>query len=234
MDYVPHKYWYLPTRLHGVTFQMNVILKHRICYAMIRPWPILWYVVFFWWNIDTPPPHFFYIAQFLIRIQSGHHPNSPDMLPLQQCSQKMCYKRCIYWSSGKLFKARPFKQCIKMQYSAVRIRWHMPRSRILSFSEIDESMWLGRGNSSVDYWQPRCANKLVAFVLCCRGYAPRPREACWIPTPFSCCPFTSPPTHRRMPCHINCALRASLYRHYSSTTKTNQSMMLQNNHCCLW
>jgi hypothetical protein len=36
----------------------------------------------------------------------------------------------------------------------------------------------GVGDSSVDYWQPRSAGRLVAFVLCWRGYAPRCCEAC--------------------------------------------------------
>jgi hypothetical protein len=58
-------------------------------------------------------------------------------------------------------------------YTAVKIRWHMRRNQILSFSETDESMWLGGGDTSVDYWQPSCAGKLEAFVLCWRGYAPR-------------------------------------------------------------
>jgi hypothetical protein len=28
-------------------------------------------------------------------------------------------------------------------------------------------------------------------------------RACWIPTPFSCCPLISPPTRRRVPCNLN-------------------------------
>jgi hypothetical protein len=44
---------------------------------------------------------------------------------------------------------------------------------------------------------------LVAFVLCWRGYAPRSCEACWILTPFSCFPFISPPTLRRVSRHLN-------------------------------
>jgi hypothetical protein len=86
---------------------------------------------------------------------------------------------------------------------AVRMRWHTRRNQISSLGETDESMWLGRGNSSVDYWQPRCAGQLVAFVLCWRGYVPRSCDACWIPTPFSCCPFTFAPLRRRVQCHIN-------------------------------
>jgi hypothetical protein len=75
-----------------------------------------------------------------------------------------------------------------------------------SFDETEKSMWPGGGCSSVDHWQPRCAGQLVAIVPCWRGYAPRSCEACWIPTRFSCYPFTSPPTHRRVPCHVNRAL----------------------------
>jgi hypothetical protein len=29
---------------------------------------------------------------------------------------------------------------------------------------------------------------------------------CWVPTPFSCCPFTSPPARRLVSCHLNRAL----------------------------
>jgi hypothetical protein len=60
-----------------------------------------------------------------------------------------------------------------------------------------------RGDSSVDYWQPRCVDQLVAFVLCWRGYALQSCETWWILTPFSCCPFIAPPTHHRVPCHLN-------------------------------
>jgi hypothetical protein len=61
----------------------------------------------------------------------------------------------------------------------------------------------GRQSSSVNYWQPRWAGQLVAFILCWRGYAPRLSEARWIPTPFSCCPFISLPTHHHVPSHLN-------------------------------
>ena len=80
---IPHKYWYLSTRLHGVTSQVNVILPHRTCCAMMKPWPILLY----WPNIflvkHKNATNFFYNAQFLIRIPVGTHQNMCDMLPLQ-------------------------------------------------------------------------------------------------------------------------------------------------------
>jgi hypothetical protein len=34
---------------------------------------------------------------------------------------------------------------------------------------------------------------------------------CWVPTPVSCCPLTSPPTRHRVPCHLNHALPAARF-----------------------
>jgi hypothetical protein len=59
------------------------------------------------------------------------------------------------------------QRCWNSRYTAVRIRWHMHRNQILSFGEMDELMWLGRGDSSVDYWQPTC----VGQHLDCAGEA---------------------------------------------------------------
>jgi hypothetical protein len=91
-------------------------------------------------------------------------------------------------------------------YSAVRIRWHTRRNQISSFGETGESMWLGGGDSSIDYLQPSSEGQLVAFVLCWTDCAPRCCKACWTLTPFSCYPFTCPPSRRRVPCRINRAL----------------------------
>jgi hypothetical protein len=56
--------------------------------------------------------------------------------------------------------------------AAVKIRWHTRRNQISSFGETDESVWLSRVHSSVNYWQPRCAGQLLVFVLCWGGYVP--------------------------------------------------------------
>jgi hypothetical protein len=57
--------------------------------------------------------------------------------------------------------------------------------------------------------------QLVEFVLCWRGCAPLSCKACWIPTPFCCYPFTSPPTRRRAPWYINRAVPVLLNTYFS-------------------
>jgi hypothetical protein len=56
---------------------------------------------------------------------------------------------------------------------------------------------------------------MSAGSICTVLETPRSCEACWIPTPFSCCPFISPPTRRRVPCHLNRTLRTGNRRCYS-------------------
>jgi hypothetical protein len=78
--------------------------------------------------------------------------------------------RCVH---PNILRIQPLMAPWKEQmYSGVKIRWHTRRNQISSSG----GMWLGGGDSSVDYWQPRCAVQLVAFVLCWRGYAPRSCE----------------------------------------------------------
>ena len=43
--------------------------------------------------------------------------------------------------------------------------WHTHRKHISSFGETDESIQIGGGVSSVDYWQPRCAHQLLLLVV---------------------------------------------------------------------
>jgi hypothetical protein len=43
MECIPHKYWYLSSWLHHITSQVNVILHHRTCCALMKPRLILWY-----------------------------------------------------------------------------------------------------------------------------------------------------------------------------------------------
>jgi hypothetical protein len=41
----------------------------------------------------------------------------------------------------------------------------MRGNQISSFGETDESIYIGRGVSSVDYWQASCALQPAGFVL---------------------------------------------------------------------
>jgi hypothetical protein len=72
------------------------------------------------------------------------------------------------------------------------MRWHTRRNQISSFDETDESISIGRGVSSVDYWQASCAHQPAGFVLLVQACVLLPCDAYWLPTPFSCFPFTSP------------------------------------------
>ena len=92
---------------------------------------------------------------------------------------------------------------------------------------MDESMLLGGRDRSVNYWQPRYAHQLVAFVLCCTDHVPRLCEASWIPTPLPCSHLIFPTCHH-MPSHTNQAVltfqlkaltlcKASCYRYVCKT-----------------
>jgi len=63
------------------------------------------------------------------------------------------------------------------------------------------------GVSSVDYWQASCAHQPAGFVLLVQACVLQSCDAYWLPTPFSCFPFTSPPVRRRVPSHFNWTLR---------------------------
>jgi len=43
-------------------------------------------------------------------------------------------------------------------YTVFEMWWHTRGNQSSSFGETDESVQIGRGVSSVDYWQPRCAH----------------------------------------------------------------------------
>jgi hypothetical protein len=61
------------------------------------------------------------------------------------------------------------------------------------------------GVSSVDYWQASCAHQPAGFVLLLQARVLQSCDAYWLPTPFSCFPFTSPPM-RRVPSHFKWTL----------------------------
>jgi len=57
----------------------------------------------------------------------------------------------------------------------------------------------GGGVSSADYWP-------AGFVLLVQACVLQSCDAYWLPTPFSCFPFTSPPVPHRVPSHFNWTL----------------------------
>jgi len=67
----------------------------------------------------------------------------------------------------------------------------------------------GRGEggvSSTDYWQASCTHQPAGFVLLVQACVLQSRDAYWLPTPFSCFTFTSPPVRHRVPSHFNWTL----------------------------
>jgi hypothetical protein len=63
-----------------------------------------------------------------------------------------------------------------------------------------------RGVSSVDYWQASCTHQPAGFVLLVQACVLQSCDAYWLPTPFSCFPFISPPVRHRVPSHFNWTL----------------------------
>jgi hypothetical protein len=61
------------------------------------------------------------------------------------------------------------------------------------------------GVSSVDYWQASCTHQPAGFVLLVRACVLQSCDAYWLPTTFSCFPFTSP-VRPRVPSHFNWTL----------------------------
>jgi hypothetical protein len=59
------------------------------------------------------------------------------------------------------------------------------------------------GVSSVDYWQASCSHQPAGFVLLVQACVLQSCDAYWLPTPFSCFPFASPPVRQRVPSRFN-------------------------------
>jgi hypothetical protein len=64
----------------------------------------------------------------------------------------------------------------------------------------------GRGVSSVDYWQASCTHQPAGFALLVQASVLQSCDAYWLPTPFYCFPFTSPPVRHRVPSHFKRSL----------------------------
>jgi hypothetical protein len=58
----------------------------------------------------------------------------------------------------------------------------------------------------VDYWQASCAHQPAGFALLVQACVLQSCDANWLPTPFSCFPFTSPPVRHRVPSHFKRSL----------------------------
>jgi hypothetical protein len=115
------------------------------------------------------------------------------------------------------------RNCVRYSVveTAFEIWWHTRRNQISSFDETDESISIGRGVSSVDYWQASCAHRPAGFVLLVQACVLQSCDAYWLPTPFSCFPLTSPPVRRRVPSHIKRTLPVTFSLLYTSVTTQN-------------
>ena len=81
----------------------------------------------------------------------------------------------------------------------------------------------GRGVSSVVYWQSSCAHQPAGFVLLVQACVLQSCDAYWLPTPFSCFPFTSPPLRHRVPSHFNWTLPPPYWAQMSSSAPNSQT-----------
>jgi len=72
---------------------------------------------------------------------------------------------CVTTGTGvQLHKVSKLNNAIR-RYSLCGMWRHKRRNQIWSFSETDESIWIGGGVSSVHYWQSRSADQRAAIVL---------------------------------------------------------------------
>jgi hypothetical protein len=67
-----------------------------------------------------------------------------------------------------------------------------------------KSAW---GVSTVYYWQASCAHQPAEFVLLVQACVLQSCDAYWLPIPFHCFPFTSPPLRHLVPSHFNWTLQ---------------------------
>jgi len=67
------------------------------------------------------------------------------------------------------------------------------------FQRNDESIYIGGGVSSVEYWLSWSAGRARTIVVTLDGLFRVIMKPAWLPTPFASFPFTSPPVRRRVP-----------------------------------
>jgi len=83
--------------------------------------------------------------------------------------------------------------------------WHKRKNQICLSTKRTSPFKSARGVSSVDYWQASCTHKPAGFILLVQACVLQSCDAYWLPTPFSCFPFTSPLRHR-VPSYFNWTL----------------------------
>jgi hypothetical protein len=101
---------------------------------------------------------------------------------------------CIVYVAGRLR--------LKCDVTCAETRFRLSAKRT--------SLFKSTGVSSVDYWQASCAHQPAGFVLLVRAGVLLLCDAYWLPTPFSCFPFTSPPVRHHVPSHFKRSLRCTL------------------------
>jgi len=79
--------------------------------------------------------------------------------------------------------------------------------------------------SSVDYWQESCTHQSAGFVLLVQDCVLQSNDAYWLPSPFSCFPFTALPVRHRVPSHFKRSLRK-----YKSIFHMDESFVIEFNH----
>jgi hypothetical protein len=112
--------------------------------------------------------------------------------------------------------------------TAFEMWWHMRKNQISSYCVLNVTVhaqkadfvfrrngriylnWPGGGLISVDYWQAKCAHQPARFVLLVKACFLQSCDVYWLPTPFSCFHFTSPPVRHRVPSHFKCSLTTVL------------------------
>jgi len=75
---------------------------------------------------------------------------------------------------------------------------HTCRNQIRSSNEVDESIYIGRGVSSVEYWLSWSAGRGRTIVVTLDGLFRVKLKTAWLPTPFASFPFNSPPVRRHV------------------------------------
>jgi len=104
-------------------------------------------------------------------VTSPHVPEGSELHPSESLNPLVTYISKILFenSTGPLtapceaFSIFPQVLCANAEtllwnwYRPVEMWWYTCRNHISSFGETDESIYFGRGVSSIDYWQPRCA-----------------------------------------------------------------------------
>ena len=91
---------------------------------------------------------------------------------------------------------------MKCDGTRAETRFRLSAKRMSSFKSAG-------GVNSVDYWQAICAHQPAGFVLLVQACVLQSCDASWLPTPFSCFPFTSPPMRHRVPSQFSWTLPTS-------------------------